>query len=160
MGICRAFWQQQTVRNSARFSYPTCEVGHAKHYCVPLCGSYEPEASILLVAADTFYSADKRPMGIREVRNEECLDTLLVWIQDNGAASWEHTRSRGHGLVPTSPGKLTGRTQRSLPKGWALTMSPSGEDTSILALGRGVKVVPLLMDAGSVESQMHVRNGI
>ena len=45
----------------------------AKHYRVPLCRSYEPETSIFLVAVDGFYSPDRRPRDIREVRDEECL---------------------------------------------------------------------------------------
>ena len=40
----------------------------AKHFRVPLCRSYEPETSIFLVAADGFYSLDRRPRDIREVK--------------------------------------------------------------------------------------------
>ena len=45
----------------------------AKHYHVLLCRSYEPEISIFLLAMDGFYSADRRPRDIREVRDEELL---------------------------------------------------------------------------------------
>ena len=47
-----------------------------KHFCVPLCRSYEPKTSIFLVAADGFYSPDIRSRDIREVRDEEHLVTL------------------------------------------------------------------------------------
>ena len=36
----------------------------AKHFCVPLCRSYEHETSIFLVAADKLYSPDARPKDI------------------------------------------------------------------------------------------------
>ena len=45
----------------------------AKHFRVPLCRSYEPENSILFLVADGFYSPDRRPKDIREVRDEERL---------------------------------------------------------------------------------------
>ena len=74
----------------------------AKPYHVPLCRSYEPETSILLVAVDGFYSPNRRPMDIREVRDEERLITLSVWRHSDEAGSWKPTRSNGHCLVPTS----------------------------------------------------------
>ena len=113
----------------------------AKHFHVLLCRSYERETSILLVAADGFYSPDKRLKDIREVRDEERLVTLLVWRHGGKAGSWEPTRSSNHQPGPKFFRKLTGPTQRGLPKGWALSMSPSSEDIPILALGCGVKVV-------------------
>ena len=45
----------------------------AKHFRVPLCRSYEPETSIFFLAANEFYSPDRRPRDIREVRDEEHL---------------------------------------------------------------------------------------
>ena len=45
----------------------------AKHFCVPLCRSYEPGTSIVFLAANRFYSPDRRPRDIREVRDEEHL---------------------------------------------------------------------------------------
>ena len=45
----------------------------AKHFHVPLCRSYEPETSIFFLAANGFYSPDRRPRDIREVRDEERL---------------------------------------------------------------------------------------
>ena len=45
----------------------------AKHFCVPLCRSYEPKTSIFFLAADGFYSPDRRSKDIREVRDEERL---------------------------------------------------------------------------------------
>ena len=45
----------------------------AKHFRVPLCRSYEPETSIFFLAANGFYSHDRRPRDIREVRDEERL---------------------------------------------------------------------------------------
>ena len=59
----------------------------AKHFCVPLCRSYEPETSIFLVSVDGFYSPDRRPKDIREVRDEERLVTLLLWRHDDEASS-------------------------------------------------------------------------
>ena len=115
----------------------------AKHFCVPLCKSYEPETSIFLVAVDGFYSPDRRPRDIREVRDEERLVTLLMWRHDGKADSWEPTRSNGHCSGPKFFGRRTSPTQRGLPEGWALSMSPSGEDISILALGHGGKVASI-----------------
>ena len=115
----------------------------AKHFYVPLYRSYEPETSIFLVAVDGFYSPDKRPRGMRGGRDEERLITLLVWRHDGKAGSWEPSRSSGHHLGPKFFGKLTGPTQRGLPKGWALSMPPYGENISIIALGRGVKVASI-----------------
>ena len=45
----------------------------AKHFCVPLCRSYEPETSIFFLATNGFYSRDRRPGEVREVRDEERL---------------------------------------------------------------------------------------
>ena len=45
----------------------------AKYFRVPLCRSYEPETSISFLAANEFYSPDKRPRDIREVKDEERL---------------------------------------------------------------------------------------
>ena len=45
----------------------------AKHFHVPLCRSHEPEAFIFFLAANGFYSCDRRPRDIREVRDEERL---------------------------------------------------------------------------------------
>ena len=60
----------------------------AKHFRVLLCRSYEPKTSIFLVAADGFYSLDRRPRDIREVKDDERLITLLVWRYDDEAGSW------------------------------------------------------------------------
>ena len=130
----------------------------AKHFCVPLCRSYEPETSIFLVAVDGFHSPHKTPMDIREVRDEERLVTLLVWRHDDEAGSWEPTQFNGHSLGPKFFGKLNGPTQRGLPKGWALSMSPSSEDISILGLGRGVKVVSIADGRRFSRESMQVRN--
>ena len=64
-----------------------------------------------------------------------------MWRHDDEAGSWETTRSSGHRPSPKFFGKFTGPTQRGLPEGWALSMSPFGEDIPMLALGRGGKVV-------------------
>ena len=45
----------------------------AKHFRVPLYRSYEPETSIFFLAVGGFYSPDRRPKDIREVRDEERL---------------------------------------------------------------------------------------
>ena len=45
----------------------------AKHFHVPLCRSYEPETSIFFLAVNGFYSRNRRPRDIREVRDEERL---------------------------------------------------------------------------------------
>ena len=45
----------------------------AKHFHVLLCRSYEPETSIFFLAVNEFYSPDRRPRDIREVRDEERL---------------------------------------------------------------------------------------
>ena len=45
----------------------------AKHFRVPLCRPYEPETSIFFLATNRFYSPDRRPKEIREVRDEERL---------------------------------------------------------------------------------------
>ena len=45
----------------------------AKHFRVPLCRLYEPETFIFFSAANGFYSRDRRPRDIREVRDEEHL---------------------------------------------------------------------------------------
>ena len=66
-----------------------------------------------------------------------------MWRYNDEAGSWEPTHSSGHRPGPKFFGKLTGPTQRGLPEGWALSMSLSGEDIPILALGRGVKVVSI-----------------
>ena len=113
----------------------------AKYFRVPLCKLYERKTSIFLVPVDESYYLARRPSDIREVRDEERLITLVVWRHDDEACSWQPTHSSGHRLGPKFFGKLTGPSQRSLLEGWALSMSPSGEDIPILALGRGVKVV-------------------
>ena len=89
----------------------------SKHFHVPLSKSYEPETSIFLVATNGFYSHDKRPRDIREVRDKERLITLLVWRHDDDAGFWEPTHSSGHRFGPKFLGKVTGPTQRGLPKG-------------------------------------------
>ena len=131
-----------SVRRS-KFYTQCVKLDLGKHFHVPLCRSYEPQTSIFLVAVDGFYCRDKRPRDIREVRDEERLVTLLVWRHDNKASSWEPTHSSGHRHGPKFFGKLAGPTQRDLLKGWALSMSPFGEDIFILTLGRGVKVVSI-----------------
>ena len=55
------------------FVAPCVKLDLAKHFHVPLCTSYEPETSIFFLAANGFYSPDKRPRDIREVRDEERL---------------------------------------------------------------------------------------
>ena len=45
----------------------------AKHFRVPLCRSYEPKTSIFFLVANGFYSPNRRPRDIREVRDEERL---------------------------------------------------------------------------------------
>ena len=42
------------------------ELDLAKHFRVPLCKSCEPETSIFFLAANGFYSPDRRPRDIRE----------------------------------------------------------------------------------------------
>ena len=143
MGNCRAFWLQQLYAIPPDLVAQRVKLHLAKHYRVLLCRSYEPETSILLVVVDVFYSPDRRPRDIREVRNEEGLVTLLVWKHDDEAGSWEPTHSSGHRPGPKFFRKLTGPTQRVLPEGKTLSMSPSGEDIPILALGRRVKVVSI-----------------
>ena len=66
-----------------------------------------------------------------------------MWRHDDEAGSWEPTHSSAHPLSPKFFGKFTGPTQRGLPEGWALSMSPYGEDISILVLGGGAKVVAI-----------------
>ena len=55
------------------FVAPRVKLDLAKHFRLPLCRSYEPEAFILFLAANGFYSPDRRPSDIREVRDEERL---------------------------------------------------------------------------------------
>ena len=55
------------------FVAPRVKLDLAKHFRVPLCRSYEPETSIFFLVANVFYSHDKRPRDIREVRDEERL---------------------------------------------------------------------------------------
>ena len=113
----------------------------SKHFHVPPSRSYEPDTSIFLVGTNGFYSLDKRPRDIREVREKERLITLLAWRHDDDADFWEPTHSNGHRFGPKFLGKLTGPTQRGLPEGWALLISPSSENIPVLGLGHGVKVV-------------------
>ena len=84
----------------------------AKHFGVPLCRSYEPNTSIYLVAVDGFYSPDRRPRGIREVRDEECLVTLLPWRHNNEAVLGNPPIPAVIALVPSSlensPAQLRG----------------------------------------------------
>ena len=49
------------------------ELDLAKHFCVPLYRSYEPKTSIFFLAANGFFSRDRGPRDIREVRDEEHL---------------------------------------------------------------------------------------
>ena len=55
------------------FVAPRIKLDLAKHFRVPLCRSYESEASIFFLAANGFYSPDRRPRDIRKVRDEEHL---------------------------------------------------------------------------------------
>ena len=55
------------------FVAPPVKLDPAKYFRVPLCRSYEPETSNFFLAANGFYSRDRRPRDIREVRDEERL---------------------------------------------------------------------------------------
>ena len=55
------------------FVAPHVKLDLSKHFRLPLCKSYEPETSIFFLAANGFYSRDRRPRDIREVRDEERL---------------------------------------------------------------------------------------
>ena len=55
------------------FVAPRVKLDLAKHFRLLLCRLYEPETSIFFLAANGFYSPDRRPRNIREVRDEERL---------------------------------------------------------------------------------------
>ena len=117
-----------------------------------------------------FILLTERPRDIREVRDEERLVTLLVWRHEQrslflGTHPFQRPSCSGPKFFrethwPNS--EVYPKTQEFTlvyPKARTLSMSPSGEDISILALGRGVKVVSIV-DRMQVlwRVQMQIRN--
>ena len=160
MGNRCAFWPQQTLCNSTRFSCPTRQVRPCQalpHSTVQVARTRDFH---LLVAGDGFYSLDKRLRDIREVRDEERLITLLVWRHNNEASPWEPTRSGSHRPGSKFFGKLTGPTQRVYAKARHYQCLLLVRTFPSFPLGVERKGSPLLIDTSSLESQIQVRNGI
>ena len=88
----------------------------AKYFRVPVCRSYEPETSIFLVATDGFYSPNKRPRDIREVRDEERFVTLLLWRHDDEAILGNPPIPAAIVLVPSSLGNSLAQLRGVYPK--------------------------------------------
>ena len=89
----------------------------AKHFHVLLCRSYESETCIFFLAVDGFYSPDRRPRDIREVRDEEHLCCWWIRRFTYGRRN-SQSHSSGNGRVYYHPLIENLKCKGSLSKIW------------------------------------------